>query len=108
MLGPTAVVVWAGLESWTTAAKLDERLAQVYPDVPPEDRLSALGEILRLEDEELVERRPRRAALLRASLGLTGPIEPTAETWPGWVDLARAERVLPQLCSLAARSVGQP
>lgn len=44
---------------------------------------------------------PRRARLIRASLGLDGPVDPTADDWAQWLDLARTERVLPQLHEIA-------
>lgn len=43
----------------------------------------------------------RRARLLRAAVGRTGPVEPDAADWATWVGLATAERVLPQLHQIA-------
>lgn len=38
-----------------------------------------------------------RARLLRAALGLLGPVEPDASTWRAWSSVARTERVVPLL-----------
>jgi hypothetical protein len=47
----------------------------------------------------------RKTRLLRAAVGLDGPVDPTAADWSEWVDLAKTERVLPQLYEVAQTSV---
>ncbi|MGH9085907.1 MAG: nucleotidyltransferase family protein [Acidimicrobiales bacterium] len=48
----------------------------------------------------------RSARLLRAAIGLDGPVEPEAADWSAWVALSVTERVLPQLVRAATTSPG--
>ena len=58
VLASTAAFVWRLLERWTTTAAIDLRLADAFPEVPHDERLSARSEILcTLGDDDLVERR---------------------------------------------------
>ena len=43
----------------------------------------------------------RNARLLRAALGISGPVEPTDADWQEWIELARRQRVLPLLHRVA-------
>jgi hypothetical protein len=57
VMAPTAAVVWQVLDDWTTPGEMDRRLAEAFPDVPEEDRVTARIEILRvLQDDDLIER----------------------------------------------------
>jgi hypothetical protein len=52
-----AARIWRGLDRWTTTEEIDRDLAQTFPEVPDEERVAALQEILTvLHDEDLVER----------------------------------------------------
>jgi hypothetical protein len=53
----TAVVVWHLLDDWTTARDLDRALAQRFPEVGVDDRMTARVDIVRmLHDDDLLER----------------------------------------------------
>jgi hypothetical protein len=53
-----AALVWRQLDDWTTAVEIDGRLADVFPEVPAEERLAARNEILRtLRNDDLLEQR---------------------------------------------------
>jgi hypothetical protein len=46
----------------------------------------------------------RRARLLRAAVGATGPLEPTQVDWSQWAELAKTERVIPLLHRIVTTS----
>ncbi len=55
VLGPTAALVWQGLDTIGDQDGLDDLLGDVYPDVPDGDRGRAVTEILNtLESDGLV------------------------------------------------------
>jgi hypothetical protein len=55
VLGPTAAIVWRGLDTACDREWLVAMLGQVYPDIPVEDRARAVQEILQtLESDGLV------------------------------------------------------
>jgi hypothetical protein len=57
VLAPTAALVWRHLDRWTSADEIDHRLAEVFPEVPADEREAARASILvALTDDDLVER----------------------------------------------------
>ena len=58
MLASTAACVWRALDDWTTPDRIDGRLAEDFPEVAEEERVSARTEILRiLGDDDLIQSR---------------------------------------------------
>jgi len=54
----TAAVIWRLLEDWTTPAAIDRRLAEEFPEVPPDERTATRAVILGiLRDDGLIEPR---------------------------------------------------
>lgn len=58
VLSPIAAVVWRDLDSWTTTAGIDRRLARAFPEVASELRHEARVDVLTtLTDDGLLEQR---------------------------------------------------
>jgi hypothetical protein len=54
----TAAFVWRLLDDWTSPAVIDSRLAETFPDVALDERVTARAAILRmLGDDDLLEPR---------------------------------------------------
>ncbi len=57
VLAATAAVVWRRIEAWTTLREIVDVLGESFPTVGEDERRHAANEIvLRLEDDELIER----------------------------------------------------
>jgi hypothetical protein len=58
MVAGTAAFVWRLLDDWISPAAIDFGLAEAFPDVAVDERLTARREILRmLSDDDLLEPR---------------------------------------------------
>jgi hypothetical protein len=57
VLAATAAVVWRRMDEWTTVHEIVEALGETFSTIAEDERRQATNEIvLRLEDDELIER----------------------------------------------------